>query len=98
MVKSIQYILIKCLIQRYYLLKTKSNVMPVLLFLILQLHLILLTVNHNFLLPEWSEHALELFSTYLKNRNYYVNSVEGSVSHSAKVKSVVPQGFILGAV
>ena len=62
------------------------------------------TVNHNLLLAKlfenfgFADNALKWFSTYLKNRSYYVKGVNDSVSHVVKVTSGVPQGSILGPV
>ena len=54
-------------------------------------------VNHDLLLSKlsaeivFSDVALEWFSTYLNNRSYFVKGV-GCASHTADVKSGVPQG------
>ena len=56
------------------------------------------TVKHDLLLSKlsaefsFSDVALEWFSKYLNNTNYFVKGA-GSASHTVNVESNVPQGF-----
>ena len=61
------------------------------------------TVSHDLLRSKlsaefgFSDVALEWFSSYLNNRNYFVK-VGGCTSHTVDVKPGLPQGLILGPV
>ena len=75
------------------ILDAKSNAVPVVL--LFGLSAAFDTVNHDLLLSKLSTEfgfydvALELFSTYLNNRSYFVRGA-GCISHTVDVKSGVP--------